>query len=148
MRLVVKLRKEGHTQARIAEIAGLSQTRVGEILQLYNNGGESALIIKSPPGREPGLTNGQLERLKVILGDEAKASGFPTDGWTLRRVCEVIADQYGKSYSLEHIRRILKKVGFTRQRPVAKDYRRDDAKVDQWKAETLPALKKSRGRRP
>ena len=148
MRLVVKLRKEGHTQSRIAEMAGLSQTRVSEILQLYNEGGNAALVIKSPPGPPPGLDKGQLEELKGILGAEAMASGFPTDGWTLSRVGEVVEGRFGKSYSLEHIRRILKKVGFTRQRPVAKDYRRDDAKVDQWKAETLPALKKSRGRRP
>lgn len=147
MHLVVKLRQEGHSQTRIAEIAGLSQSRVSDILKLYQEGGEAALVIQSPPGPTPGLDTNQLEELKSILVAEAMAFGFPTDGWTLKRVGEVVKSRFGKSYSLENIRRILQKIGFTRQRPVAKDYRRDEAKVDQWKAQTLPALKKSPERR-
>lgn len=148
LHLVVKLRKEGHTQGKIAEMSGLSQSRVSGILKLYREGGESALVVGSPPGRVPGLDGGQLEELKGILVDEAGASGFATDGWTLSRVGEVIERRFGKGYSLEHVRRILKKIGFTRQRPVAKDYRRDEARVDQWKSKALPALKKSGGGRP
>ncbi len=143
LHLVVKLREEGHTQHQISDLTGLSQGRVSQILKLYHQKGASALVIHSPPGRPAGLTTDQLDELKIILTAEAKASSFATDGWTLSRISKVIEDKFGLSYSLEHIRRILKNIGFTRQRPKAKDYRQDQEAIDKWKSQTLPKLKKS-----
>lgn len=145
--LVVRLRSEGYKQRQIAQMAELCQSRVSEILKLHREKGESGLLIRSAPGAKPKLGAAQQEQFKALLRAEAKASGFPTDGWTLRRVAQVVEKNFGVRYSPEHIRRLLKKMGFTRQRPMAKDYRRDEQAVAQWKSQTLPALKKSKKRR-
>lgn len=147
LQLIVKLREQGHNQTQIAKLVGLSQSRVSEVLIRYKKQGPKALKIKSPPGLKAGLASEQLDLLKQILEQEAKASGFATDGWTLARVGLVIQKHFGFKYSLEHVRRILKKIGFTRQRPRAKDYRQDEQAVQQWQSKRLPALKKSKTRR-
>lgn len=146
LQLVVKLREEGHSQSKIAEMCGLSQSRVSGILKRYREQGQSGLVIKSPPGRPSGLNPTQLEVLQAILKAGALAWGFPTDSWTLSRIAQVIKAEFGLGYSLEHVRRLLKKLGFTRQRPRAKDYRQDEQSVTNWKSQTLPGLKKSKGR--
>lgn len=144
LQVVVRLRSEGHTQSQIARMTALCQSRVSDILKSYDENGESGLVIRSAPGARSKLDAAQLEQFKALLQAEAKASGFPTDGWTLKRAAQLVRDNFGITYSLEHIRRILKKTGFTRQRPQTKDYRRNEQAVQQWKSQTLPALKKSK----
>lgn len=144
MQLVIKLRQEGRTQAQIAGVVGLSQSRVSDILRLHREKGDEGLVIKSPPGNAAGLSAEQLEDLKKVLQDEALASGFPTAGWTLVRISEAVQRKFGIRYSLEHIRRLMKKIGFTRQRPKTKDYRQQAEQVEQWQSHIAPALKKSR----
>ncbi len=143
LELVVKLHQEGHTQVKIAELSQLSQSRVSTILKIYRQKGKSGLQIKSPPGRPAGLKDEDLTKLGQILKAEALAWGFPTDGWTLKRIAKVVEAEFGKPYSLEHIRRLLKKIGFSRQRPQAKDYRQDNQAVESWQTQKLPMLKKS-----
>lgn len=140
--LVVKLHKEGQTQVQIAQTVGLSQGRVSQIVRRYQDG-EERVLVKSPPGLTAGLGSAQLSELRELLMAEAKASGFTSDGWTLKRVGQLINHHYGIDYSLEHVRRILHKIGFTRQRPQARDYRQDEEAVKRWTSETLPSLKKS-----
>lgn len=143
LNLVVQLHKDGHTQVQIASLTGLSQSRVSAILKVYREKGESGLVIKSPPGRQAGLGSEQLDLLKGILNNQALSSGFPTQGWTLARIRLVIKKHFGLTYSLEHVRRLMKKIGFTRQRPHAQDYRQDPQAVKLWQNQTLPSLKKS-----
>lgn len=147
LQLVIKLHEQGYTQSKIGDQVGLSQSRVSEIIRQYRKDGASSLVIKSPPGLTPGLDSQDLEKLKELLKLEAKAAGFATDGWTLLRVKQLIEQHWNLSYSLEHVRRILKKINFTRQRPIAKDYHKDELAVEKWKTQTLPALKKSGKRR-
>ena len=141
--LVIQLAQSGHSQKQIISITGLSQSRVSQILIQSRQSESHSVEIQSPPGRKPGLTADQLGQLSTLLKAEALKSGFATDGWTLKRIAQVIERHFGKSYSLEHVRRLLKKMGFTRQRPKAQDFRHNKQAVETWKETDLPALKKS-----
>jgi transposase len=64
--------------------------------------------------------------LEKVLEREARASGFETDGWTRKRVAQVIEQRYGVRHHPSHVSRILAKIGFSRQKMQGKHYRKDE----------------------
>ncbi|MGI9055500.1 MAG: winged helix-turn-helix domain-containing protein [Pyrinomonadaceae bacterium] len=97
---------------------------------------------ESKAGNKEALGKEELFDLSCVLEAEARASGFETDGWTRKRVAEVIDARYGVKHHPSHVSRILAKIGFTRQKATSKHYRKDEQAVKQWYEETLSALKK------
>ncbi len=68
---------------------------------------------------------------------------FTGDYWTRKRVKYVIEKEFGVIYQERQVGRILKKIGWTRQKPQIKDAKQCPEKVEKWKVEDLPNLKKS-----
>ena len=139
------LQAEGYAQTKIAEIVKCTQGWVSQVLTRAAEEGVENLRAKAPPpGKKPALGAPQLADLSRVLLAEARASGFETDGWTRKRVAQVISERYGVKHHPSHISRILAKIGFTRQKPQRRDYRQDQEAVQKWHQETLPGLKKKR----
>ncbi len=65
-------------------------------------------------GRPPQLTGAQLRRVEQALLKGARANGYSTELWTLRRVAEVIERMTGVDYHPGHVWRILRGPGWTR----------------------------------
>ena len=144
-RTIVELKESGHTQKAISELVGCSQAWVSKVLKRYLTQGEQGLKIKGKaPGATPKLTESQFSKLKTMLLKGALIYGFETDNWTRERIAKLIADKFSVQYHPAHISRIMKKLGFSLQKPKSKSYRKDDQKVVKWKKEELPALKKSK----
>ena len=61
-----------------------------------------------------------------------KASGFPTDIWTLPRITEVIATLTGVSYNPGHVWRIMGQLGWSPQRPTRRAIERNDEAATRW----------------
>lgn len=140
---ICALREEGFEQTEIAHLSGCTQSWVSQVLKRATSIGVENLKAKvSAAGNKPALEAEQLADLSLVLESEACASGFATDGWTRKRVAEVVFERYGVRHHPAHISRILAKIGFTRQKPRSKDYRQDEQAVKTWREETLPALKK------
>jgi transposase len=74
-----------------------------------------------------------LKSLKKVLVAGPLASGFATDVWTLPRVRRVVADQFGVKLSESQIWRVLRKMGFSPQRPSKRALQRDDKAAKEWK---------------
>ncbi|WP_394366425.1 helix-turn-helix domain-containing protein [Spirosoma utsteinense] len=55
----------------------------------------------------------------------------------------VINRLFGVSYDPSQVGRLLKKVGWSRQKPQPKARQQDPGRVQQWRDERLPELKKS-----
>ena len=89
----------------------------------------------------------QRAALPDLLKNGAESYAFNGDYWTHKRVKFVIEEEYGVVYSEKQTGRVLKSIGWTRQKPQKKDAQQDPARVAQWKAVDLPALKKSASRR-
>ena len=141
---IVSLHEEGYCQLDIARLLDCSQSWVSKVLKRARLEGKQRLKAKGPPpGRTPSLSQQQLLQLRTLLETEAKAAGFATDGWTRQRVAQLIKHRFGVEYHLSHISKVLRKLGFTLQKPKRRDYRQDGASVARWKQKTLPKLKKS-----
>jgi transposase len=65
-------------------------------------------------------------------------------------IARVIAEEFAVSYHAGHVRKVLKAMGFSVQRPRRQLAKADPIAQDRWQRYTYPRLKKNRGapRRP
>lgn len=142
-RIIYRLSLRGMCQASIAEVVGYSQSGVCMVLsRIQDSGGWKNYKVGKPPGRKGMLNDEQFDDLKVRLRRGAKANGFPTPGWTRRRVRSLISACYDYQYSLSHISRIMKKLGYSLQKPQNRDPRRQQSQIEYYEKKVLPELKK------
>lgn len=57
--------------------------------------------------------------------------GWPNQLWTADRVQTLILRHFGIKFHSEHVRKILKRRGWTSQKPQKHPFQRDDHEVDQ-----------------
>ena len=142
-RRCVALQQQGWKQVAIAQALGLTQGWVSRTLTKYRQQGQDGLAWQKQPGATPRLTNEQLIQLVAELNKGAEYHGFPGHIWTRPRVNEVIKKLFGVSYDPSQVGRLLKKVEWTRQKPQRKARQQNQQRVEQWRDERLPELKKS-----
>ena len=97
---------------------------------------------RGAPGRTPRVTAEQLAEVEQVLLAGARASGFPTDLWTLARVAQVIERRTGVVHHPGHVWRLLRALGWSVQRPARRAVERDDQAVERWVKEDWPRIKK------
>ncbi|MFD2569226.1 winged helix-turn-helix domain-containing protein [Spirosoma soli] len=137
------LKDQGWKQATIAQALGLTEGWVSRTLKKYRQEGQAALAWRKPHGPACRLTDEQLAQLVEELNKGAEAHGFPGQIWTRPRVNQVIKKLFGVSYDVSQVGRLLKKLEWSRQKPQPKARQQDLQRVEQWRAERLPELKKS-----
>lgn len=142
-RRCVELHEAGWKQAAIAQAFGLTQPWVSRTLKKYNQLGPMALQEGKRTGAPTRLSAEQLHQLVAELNKGAEHHGFNGAVWTRPRINEVIKKLFGVSYDPSQIGRILKKLGWSRQKPQRKARQQDPQAVTQWQQETIPKLKKS-----
>jgi transposase len=138
-----ELHQAGWPHTRIATALGVSQAAVSQWLQRAATGGVDALRAHPAPGPTPLLTADQLAALVALLEQGAEACGFQGAVWTRRRVADLIQEQFGVRYHPTHVGRLLRRLGWTPQRPIVRATQRDEAAIAAWYAERWPTLKKS-----
>ncbi|WP_207764464.1 helix-turn-helix domain-containing protein, partial [Raineya orbicola] len=137
--MVFKLRKEGLKQVKIAELLSISQARVSQILK------KTVRDIPKWGGHlQSRLTPSEQKQLVAYLEMGAEAFGFEGSVWNSKRVQWLIKEKFNVSYHVHYIPCILRKIGYSRQKPKVVDYRQDESKVAHYLATTLPSLKKKR----
>jgi Winged helix-turn helix/DDE superfamily endonuclease len=72
----------------------------------------------------------------------AAALGFETGLWTSWRVAHLIEHECGVHYHPSQAWRILRRLGWSCQRPVGRALERDEEKIRRWKRERWPEIKK------
>jgi transposase len=80
--------------------------------------------------------------LKKELDRGALASGFPTDRWTLERVQKLIKKEFGVIYHLNYLNRLLRKLGFSPQKPLPQAVEQEKELVEAWLQGDWPRIKK------
>lgn len=130
------------SQAEIAREVGVSRTSVMRWQRQLAAGGLPKLRRRRPPGRPSRLTVDQWRDLLGMLQRGARATGFETEQWTLRRVAAIIERQFGVRYHFRSLWRALRAHRWSPQRPIARARERDDAVVEAWLTRDWPRIKK------
>jgi transposase len=131
------------TQAEIARELGVAHQTVSDWHDQWLVGGKRALKRVGKPGRPPKVTAHDLAKVEKALERGPRANGFATDLWTLARVAEVIETVTGIQYHPGHVWRVLRQMGWSRQRPARQAIERDDAAIERWVNERWPKVKKT-----
>lgn len=112
---------------------------------MYDEHGSDGLAAKSHVGPSTTLAEEHFAELAALLGQGPQAHGFETDRWTLDRIRVVIENEFGVSVSRTTTWRYIQRLEWSCQKPQRRARERDEAAVEQWVTETVPAIEKKHG---
>lgn len=135
-----QLKQSGWTQAEIAVALDVSEASVSRWIARAHRNGPIALLAQAVPGRPPELEPEQIRLIPDFLAHGAEAYGFVGEVWTCARVGQVIAEEFGVAYHKSHVSRLLKKLHWTPQMPIARATQRDEEEIECWRVEVWPRL--------
>ncbi len=138
-----KLFRSGKIQADVARELGVSRQSVSRWYSAWCEGGAGALNGTGRAGRLPSIDVKQLKDVERAILKGPLSFGYKTDMWTLQRVAEVIEKQTGILYHPGHVWKILRQLGFSRQRPARRAVERDDQEILRWVKQDWPRVKKT-----
>jgi transposase len=96
-----------------------------------------------PGGSQPKLNLEQRQYLIDLLGQGARAHGFRNELWTLARIATVIARHFGVTYCPSGVWHLMRRLGWSPQKPQRRARERDEKAIAQWPREDWPRIKKS-----
>src|SRR6266516_452548 len=137
-----ELKQQGWKQKDIAWALAVSEGAVSQWLKRGREGGVEALKAHPPKGVTPRLSQEQKAQIPHLLAKGAEAYGFRGDVWTANRVAEVIDRTFGVRYHRDHVGRMLREAGWSRQKPIERATQRDEQAIQDWYERRWPALKK------
>jgi transposase len=142
-RRAIDLLAQGLSLREVARQVQASTNSVSQWRHVWQHGGEAALAPKPAPGRPCKLTDVPCAQWLQLLRQGAKAHGFPTERWTLKRIAAVIRVQFGVDYHPTHVWKILRRLGGSCQVPERRALPRDEQAIAHWQRDQWPAIKKS-----
>ena len=136
-----RLLKAGElSQSAIARQLGVSRATVSDWKKTIELKGVLGLEKRKAAGSQSKLNLSQKKELQQLLDMGAESYGFPTDHWTLERVQTVIQQEFGITYHLNYLNRLLRNLGFSPPKPMsqAKEwYQEDWSRVESIEAAKL-----------
>lgn len=133
--------EDGESPEDVAAGLGINRRTIYKWLSSYHYGGEQALKAKSIPGRPAKLSGKQLEQLATIIRTKNPLQlKFEYALWTLAMVRELIRQRFGVRLSEVSVGRLMKRLGFTPQRPMYRAWQQDPTLVEAWQAREFPDL--------
>jgi transposase len=137
-----ELKEQGWQQKEIAVALGVSKGAVSLWMKRGREGGVEALAAHPPTGVKPKLTVEQKAQMPQLLVKGAESYGFRGDVWTASRVAVVIERTFGVKYHRDHVSRLLREAGWSRQQPIERATQRNEEAIQQWSEQRWPAIKK------
>jgi transposase len=137
--------KSGTSQGDVSRALGVSRQSVSRWHAEWQEGGTTALRGAGRAGRLPRLDDSDLKKVERRLLKGPVASGYPTELWTLERVAEVIEETTGVHYHPGHVWRVLRQLGWSRQRPARRALERNDEAIAHWAKVEWTRVKKTPG---
>lgn len=139
----IMLSIEKHSTGEIASLLKADRTAVYSWIKNWNMYREDGLLEGHRSGRPAGLAEEEKILLADIVENGPVAYGFNSGIWTSVMVRDVIEAEFGLTYHPGHVRKILKNIGFSIQRPTISLAGADKAKRNKWVRYTYPNLKKT-----
>ena len=142
-RRAVALLSEGHGPTAVARMVGVAHGSVVRWRQACETAGDEALAAKPHNGPRPKLSNKQCLRLQRLLLDGPTRHGYANELWTLKRVAHLIRRKFGVKYDPSGVWHLLRRMGWTCQKPERRARERDEEAIARWRRVDWPRIKKS-----
>ena len=140
---------EGCSTGEIARHLKVARSGVPVWIRRWNESGEEGLWEGHRSGRPAELSLRQRELLADILDSGPVAYGLDTGIWTSPVVAQVIREEFDCSYHPGHVRKLLRQLGYSVQRPTTRLVQADLGQKRKWTRYTYPNLKKTpKGKEP
>jgi len=130
-----------HTQKSLSRLFGLVQGRISGIIKEQKSGGYRKL----DRGAVSKLTTTQRSLLAFYLSKSPLDFGFTV--WNKRSIRSLISSKFHVEYHENYIGQLVKKMGFTSQKPQKVDYRKPSDKRSDFIENKALCLKKSNFRK-
>lgn len=141
--LIVKLHYQGKTQRDISYELEISLGKVNMWIKRYEKEGISGLKNKFRSGRPPKISNTILRSISNRLKAPRSEKGIMRAGWNTKEVKELIEKESNIKYTPRHVRRILKKVGFSLITPRVNHIKKNKEAQDKFRREFKKNFKKN-----
>jgi transposase len=125
----------GMNQRKVAKKYDVNPSSICRWNQMLREHGTEGLHRRKAPGNPCKLSHEQQDELRDILLTGAAAYGYPTDLWTLRRVAEVINEEFDIIYNFHSLGDVLHRMGFSPQKPKRRATERNEKAITTWLAD-------------
>lgn len=142
-RQALRLMKQGYSLNEVGRLVGCAASSVMRWRNARRRGGDQALKVRFSSGRPASLTEAQRKQIVKLLLKGAMANGFSTELWTSGRVAALIQKHCRVRFHRSHVARLLHDLGFSCQKPERRALERDEEKIEQWKRQRWPQVKKT-----
>jgi transposase len=129
---------DGHTTGDIAHHLKVHRSTVPLWIEHWNRYGEEGLWEGHRCGRPAGLTESQRQKLADILDSGPVAYGLETGIWTSPLVSQIERDEFALRYHPGHVRKLLRQLGYSVQRPTTRLAQADAKQKRKWVRYTYP----------
>jgi transposase len=142
--LIITMSHFGDTISQIAERLGCGTETVVRIRREYRTRGLDALKPVKPPGRPSRATLGFIEAMKESVATNPQDLGYGFSTWSTKRLAAHLEKITGVGFSEDQLSRLLRRHGFSVQRPKHTMKGKRDEAAYQAAAQELDRLKKKR----
>lgn len=133
------LLEQGLSCAEVGDQIGVS-TRTVE--RWRKDARDGVKRVRKKSGMRPRLTEKQVARMVTALKRGAFAQGYAEDYWTLDRIGRLIWDLFAVRYHPSGVWRLMRRIGWSNQKPKRQAAQRDDEAIAHWKRYDWPGIKK------
>jgi transposase len=126
--------QQGWKQTDIATALGVTKGAVSQWIKRGREEGAEGLRRSMAKGAKPRISVEQRAPLPTFLALGAEAFGSRGNVWTgQQRLAELIKRVFGISYHQDHCSRILRRIGWSVQKPTERATQRDEETIKYWK---------------
>lgn len=137
----VKRIEGGESPEAVAMGLGFNRRTIYRWLSTYHYGGAAALTAKPLRGAPPKMDGKNLFKLAKIVRDQTPQQfEFEFALWTLATIRGMIKKKFNVSLSDVSTGRLMRRLGFSPQRPLYRAWQQDPALVQQWQATEYPKI--------
>ena len=127
--------RKGYTQREVVDMLLVSKGKVFFWKQRFESQGFGGLYDKEGRGRKSGLTDEELSMLASSLAEGYLMNNGYTRPYKTKDVLKFIFDVFEITYTIRHVRRLLRQMGLTLKVPRPRHKRRNQENVDEFKIE-------------
>jgi transposase len=143
-RQVIRAHKRGRSRRQIADHVGLSYTAVVNTIKRYESLGMPGLASGKrgrPVGSSRKLSDDQEQRIQRLI-QEKRPEQLKMDFalWTRAAVMLLIERECGVRMIVRTVGKLLRRWGFTPQKPIRRAYEQNPVAIQQWLDESYPAI--------